>query len=77
MLWCLEAVNEFVFPLPLRSVSKDGGRHNSGKGANKEKLWVSSKEPLKQPLLKMLLNNQELSNLACNAFTDILYLLLV
>uniref|UniRef100_A0A3P9KRN5 Uncharacterized protein n=1 Tax=Oryzias latipes TaxID=8090 RepID=A0A3P9KRN5_ORYLA len=40
------------------------------------KLWVSSKEPLKQPLLKMLLNNQELSNLACNAFTDILYLLL-
>ncbi|XP_011484715.1 unconventional myosin-VIIa [Oryzias latipes] len=56
----------------FRSVSKDGGRHNSGKGANKEKLWVSSKEPLKQPLLKMLLNNQELSNLACNAFTAIL-----
>uniref|UniRef100_A0A3B3D6D1 Myosin VIIBb n=1 Tax=Oryzias melastigma TaxID=30732 RepID=A0A3B3D6D1_ORYME len=64
----LVAVSDFVLPPRLRSGSK-----GVGKGANKEKLWVSNKEPLKQPLLKTLVNNQELSVLACNAFTDILY----
>ncbi|RVE61473.1 hypothetical protein OJAV_G00171010 [Oryzias javanicus] len=38
----------------FRSGNKDGGRPSVGKGANKEKLWVSNKEPLKQPLLKTL-----------------------
>ncbi|XP_061746210.1 unconventional myosin-VIIb-like isoform X2 [Nerophis ophidion] len=38
----------------------------------KERLWVCSKEPMKQPLLKNLVGNSELSYLACNAFTGIL-----
>uniref|UniRef100_A0A8C4DL64 Myosin VIIBb n=1 Tax=Dicentrarchus labrax TaxID=13489 RepID=A0A8C4DL64_DICLA len=48
------------------------GRHGASRGVGKEKLWVCSKEPLKQPLMKYLVRNSDLSNLACNAFTDIL-----
>ncbi|KAM6918322.1 unconventional myosin-VIIb-like [Xenentodon cancila] len=71
---------EMVAPVSLkefaienfRPPSKDGGRHGASRGVSKEKLWANSKEPLKQPLLRTLVNNTELSNLACNAFTDIL-----
>ncbi|XP_032422150.1 unconventional myosin-VIIa-like isoform X2 [Xiphophorus hellerii] len=71
-------VEETVAPVSLkefalenfRSVGKGGGR--GSKGSNKEKLWIFSKEPIKQPLLKTLLNNPELSNMACNAFIAIL-----
>lgn len=65
------ALVQTIFKLfvPRRSVS--GGRQGY-KGGNREKLWVISREPLKQPLLKVLVNNSELSNLACSAFTDIL-----
>lgn len=65
------ALVQTIFKLfvPRRSVS--GGRQGY-KGSNREKLWVISREPLKQPLLKVLVNNSELSNLACSAFTDIL-----
>ncbi|XP_030630586.1 unconventional myosin-VIIa [Chanos chanos] len=40
--------------------------------ANKEKLWAVSKEPLKQPLLKSLQGNSELSQQACISHTAIL-----
>uniref|UniRef100_A0A3B3UW20 Unconventional myosin-VIIa-like n=1 Tax=Poecilia latipinna TaxID=48699 RepID=A0A3B3UW20_9TELE len=69
-------VEETVAPVSLkefalenfRSVGKGGGR--GSKGANKERLWIFSKEPIKQPLLKTLLNNPELSNMACNYMGD-------
>ncbi|MED6273572.1 hypothetical protein CHARACLAT_007774 [Characodon lateralis] len=73
-------VEETVAPISLkefalenfRSVGKDGGKHGYSKWGNKEKLWAFSKEPIKQPLMKTLAGNPELSSLACNAFTDIL-----
>ncbi|KAK7945068.1 hypothetical protein WMY93_000796 [Mugilogobius chulae] len=46
-----------------------------GVRGGREKLWVCSREPLKQPLHSSLVRNSELSNLACNAFTDILMLI--
>uniref|UniRef100_A0A3B5LHT9 Uncharacterized protein n=1 Tax=Xiphophorus couchianus TaxID=32473 RepID=A0A3B5LHT9_9TELE len=69
-------VEETVAPVSLkefalenfRSVGKGGGR--GSKGSSKEKLWIFSKEPIKQPLLKTLLNNPELSNMACNYMGD-------
>lgn len=45
-----------------------GSRHGAHKS---ERLWACSGELLRQPLLKNLMHNAELSNLACNAFTDI------
>ncbi|CAK6952096.1 unconventional myosin-VIIb-like [Scomber scombrus] len=56
----------------FRPPGKEVGRQGVSKGAGREKLWASSKEPLKQPLMKYLLRNSDLSSLACNAFTDIL-----
>ncbi|MEQ2171734.1 hypothetical protein GOODEAATRI_013808 [Goodea atripinnis] len=55
-----------------RSAGKEGGKHGYSKWGNKEKLWAFSKEPIKQPLMKTLAGNPDLSSLACNAFTDIL-----
>uniref|UniRef100_A0A3Q1HJF5 Myosin VIIBb n=1 Tax=Anabas testudineus TaxID=64144 RepID=A0A3Q1HJF5_ANATE len=52
--------------------SKDVGRHGVSKGGSREKLWACTREPLKQPLMKSLVRNSDLSYLACNAFTDIL-----
>ncbi|XP_055007885.1 unconventional myosin-VIIa-like isoform X2 [Boleophthalmus pectinirostris] len=49
----------------------EAGRQGVRRGV-REKLWVSSREPLKQPLLKSLVRNSDLSYLACNAFTAIL-----
>uniref|UniRef100_A0A3B3RG74 Myosin VIIBb n=1 Tax=Paramormyrops kingsleyae TaxID=1676925 RepID=A0A3B3RG74_9TELE len=43
-----------------------------GKGVAKEKLWASSREPLRQPLLQKLVGNSELSQQACLSFIDIL-----
>lgn len=37
-----------------------------------ERLWVCSRELLRQPLMKSLMRNSELSSLACSAFTYIL-----
>ncbi|XP_041849279.1 unconventional myosin-VIIa-like [Melanotaenia boesemani] len=70
-------VEETVAPISIkeyalehfRPAGKEGGRHGKG---TREKLWVCSREPLKQPLLKTVLQSSELSNLACNAFTAIL-----
>ncbi|XP_033838555.1 unconventional myosin-VIIa-like [Periophthalmus magnuspinnatus] len=55
----------------FRLPGKDVGRQGLQRGI-KEKLWVSSREPLKQPLLRSLVRNSDLSYLACNAFTAIL-----
>ncbi|XP_012723887.2 unconventional myosin-VIIa [Fundulus heteroclitus] len=72
-------VEETVAPVSLkefaienfRQSGKEGGRQNA-KGVNREKLWAFSKEPIKQPLIKSLVRNSELSSLACSAFTAIL-----
>ncbi|XP_038575317.1 unconventional myosin-VIIa-like [Micropterus salmoides] len=56
----------------FRPVGKDVSRHGASKAVSREKLWVCSREPLKQPLMKSLARNSELSNLACNAYTAIL-----
>lgn len=42
------------------------------RNASPEQLWLHSREPIRQPLLKKLLGNADLSHLACLAFTDIL-----
>ncbi|XP_061791016.2 unconventional myosin-VIIb-like [Nerophis lumbriciformis] len=58
---------ETVAPISLREFALDNFRL-----LGKERLWVCSKEIMKQPLLKNLVRNSELSYLACNAFTAIL-----
>ncbi|NXY42624.1 MYO7A protein, partial [Ceuthmochares aereus] len=45
------------------------------KSRGKDKLWCYTREPIKQPLLKKILGSEELSQEACMAFIDILYLL--
>ncbi|XP_051274407.1 unconventional myosin-VIIa-like isoform X3 [Dicentrarchus labrax] len=71
--------DETVAPVSLKEFALESfrppanvGRHGASRGVGKEKLWVCSKEPLKQPLMKYLVRNSDLSNLACNAFTAIL-----
>ncbi|XP_053186633.1 unconventional myosin-VIIb-like [Scomber japonicus] len=72
--------DESVAPISLKEFAlenfrppgKDVGRQGAARGAGREKLWASSKEPLKQPLMKNLLRHSDLSSLACNAFTAIL-----
>ncbi|XP_061588983.1 unconventional myosin-VIIa-like [Cololabis saira] len=66
---------ETVAPVSLKEFALENFRAPSkaaAKGLGKEKLWANSKEPLKQPLIRTLLSNSELSSLACNAFTAIL-----
>ncbi|XP_059200423.1 unconventional myosin-VIIb-like [Centropristis striata] len=68
--------DETVAPVSLKEFALENfrptGRLGASKVLSKEKLWASSKEPLKQPLMKSLVRNTELSNLACNAFIAIL-----
>uniref|UniRef100_A0AAQ5X725 Myosin VIIBb n=1 Tax=Amphiprion ocellaris TaxID=80972 RepID=A0AAQ5X725_AMPOC len=49
------------------SAGKDAGRP---KGTGKEKLWASSREPLKQPLLKSLVRKSDLNHMACSYMGD-------
>ncbi|KAG1940716.1 unconventional myosin-VIIa-like [Pimephales promelas] len=42
------------------------------KGRGKDKMWCCTREPLKQPLLKKVLNHEELSQDACQAFITIM-----
>ncbi|NXT40086.1 MYO7A protein, partial [Pelecanoides urinatrix] len=44
------------------------------KSRGKDKLWCYTREPIKQPLLKKILGSEELSQEACMAFIDILYM---
>uniref|UniRef100_A0A3Q1GIG5 Unconventional myosin-VIIb-like n=1 Tax=Acanthochromis polyacanthus TaxID=80966 RepID=A0A3Q1GIG5_9TELE len=60
------SLKEFAFEY-FRSTGKDAGRM---KGNSKEKLWVSSREPLKQPLLKSLARKSDLTHMACNYMGD-------
>uniref|UniRef100_A0A3Q2TMD6 Unconventional myosin-VIIa-like n=1 Tax=Fundulus heteroclitus TaxID=8078 RepID=A0A3Q2TMD6_FUNHE len=68
-------VEETVAPVSLKEFAienfsgKEGGRQNA-KGVNREKLWAFSKEPIKQPLIKSLARNSELSSLACSYMGD-------
>ncbi|XP_008275923.1 unconventional myosin-VIIa-like [Stegastes partitus] len=62
------SLKEFAFQR-FRSTSKAAGRV---KGPSKEKLWISTREPLKQPLLESLVRKSDLSNMAVNAFTAIM-----
>ncbi|TWW72912.1 Unconventional myosin-VIIb [Takifugu flavidus] len=64
---------ETVAPVSLKDFALEnfrpaGSRHGAHKS---ERLWACSGELLRQPLLKNLMHSAELSNLACNAFTDI------
>ena len=45
---------------------------NSAKRSRAEELWRHSREPLKQPLLKKLLNKDEMAGEACTAAHAIL-----
>ncbi|KAJ8375176.1 hypothetical protein SKAU_G00057560 [Synaphobranchus kaupii] len=65
------SLKEFSFEY-FRELSKDVNRQVMSKGVPLERLWASSREPLKQPLLKRLEGNPELSHQAGLCFTDIL-----
>ncbi|XP_071373725.1 unconventional myosin-VIIb [Centroberyx affinis] len=56
----------------FRQPSKDVNHQVISKNVAPEKLWANSREPLRQPLLKRLVGNPELSHRACLAFTAIL-----
>ncbi|XP_023999105.1 unconventional myosin-VIIa-like [Salvelinus sp. IW2-2015] len=56
----------------FRQPIKDVNRQVISKNVAPERLWVNSREPIKQPLLKKLAGNSELSHRACLAFTAIL-----
>lgn len=58
-------------PPPKRTLSKSLTL-SSARRRDKDELWRHSREPLKQPLLKKLLNKEELSQEACVAFNAIL-----
>ncbi|KAL6458208.1 hypothetical protein MHYP_G00334380 [Metynnis hypsauchen] len=58
----------------FRPPTKDVNRQVISKNVAPERLWANSREPIRQPLLKRLLGNPELSHQACQAFTDILLL---
>ncbi|XP_018612550.2 unconventional myosin-VIIa [Scleropages formosus] len=65
------SLKEFSFE-NFRQPNKDLNRHVLNKGSAPERLWVCSREPIKQPLLKTLMNNSDLSHQACLSFTAIL-----
>nr|XP_061834366.1 unconventional myosin-VIIa-like [Nerophis lumbriciformis] len=71
---------ERVAPVTLREFSleyfrkpvKDVNRQVMSRNAAPERLWLNSREPLRQPLLLGLVGNSELSHKACLAFTAVL-----
>ena len=60
------------FRLPPKSTLSRTLSLSSGKKKLTDTLWKHSREPIKQPLLKKLLNKEELSSEACVAFNAIL-----
>uniref|UniRef100_A0A8D3D1Y2 Myosin VIIBb n=1 Tax=Scophthalmus maximus TaxID=52904 RepID=A0A8D3D1Y2_SCOMX len=58
----------------FRAAGKDVGRQGSSRGFAREKLWACSREPLKQPLMKSLVRNSDLSYLACNLLPILKYM---
>lgn len=65
--------NPIFFTWFYRQPTKDVNRQVISRNVAPERLWANSREPIRQPLLKKLLGNSELSHKACLAFTDILY----
>uniref|UniRef100_A0AAY4EUK4 Myosin VIIB n=1 Tax=Denticeps clupeoides TaxID=299321 RepID=A0AAY4EUK4_9TELE len=63
------SLKEYSFEY-FRPPSKDVNKHIMSKGAAPEKLWANSREPLRQPLLKSLMGNSELSHQACQYMGD-------
>ncbi|XP_062868377.1 unconventional myosin-VIIa isoform X2 [Trichomycterus rosablanca] len=71
---------EKVKPYTLEEFSYNDFRHPAKstlsrvitKGRGKDKLWCCTREPLKQPLLRKVLNHEELSQDACLAFIAIM-----
>ncbi|KAK2848266.1 hypothetical protein Q7C36_009948 [Tachysurus vachellii] len=59
---------DYFRPPPKHTLSRVMITKNRGK----DKLWCCTREPLKQPLLKKVLVNEDLSQDACMAFIDIL-----
>ncbi|KAJ0065199.1 hypothetical protein NL108_006548 [Boleophthalmus pectinirostris] len=56
----------------FRQPAKDVNRQVISRNAAPERLWVNSREPIRQPLLLKLIGNSDLSHKACLAFTAIL-----
>ncbi|KAM9357798.1 unconventional myosin-VIIb [Symphorus nematophorus] len=56
----------------FRQPTKDVNRQVISRNAAPERLWAHSREPIRQPLLKKLVGNADLSHKACLAFNDIL-----
>ncbi|KAI1882882.1 hypothetical protein AGOR_G00239480, partial [Albula goreensis] len=64
-----------VAPMSIKEFSFEYFRQPGkavGRGAGKERLWACSRDPLKQPLLKSLVGNSDLSQQACLSFIAIL-----
>ncbi|KAM3619073.1 uncharacterized protein V6R79_002572 [Siganus canaliculatus] len=57
----------------FRQPTKDVNHQVISRNAAPERLWVNSREPIRQPLLKKLQGNPELNQRACLAFNDILH----
>lgn len=68
----LEEYSIDYFRLPPKSTLSRTLSFSSGKKKSIDALWKHSREPIKQPLLKKLLNKEELSTEACLAFNAIL-----
>nr|XP_020465549.1 unconventional myosin-VIIa-like [Monopterus albus] len=56
----------------FRQPTKDVNLQVISRNVAPERLWANSREPIRQPLLKKLVGNPELSHKACLAFTAIL-----
>ncbi|MEQ2184695.1 hypothetical protein GOODEAATRI_010668 [Goodea atripinnis] len=69
-----ELITMFLSGLTERSKQpiKDVNRQVMSRNSAPERLWAHSREPIRQPLLKNLVGNPELSHKACLAFNDIL-----
>ncbi|KAM6933947.1 unconventional myosin-VIIa-like isoform 3-T4 [Xenentodon cancila] len=59
---------DYFRPPPKHTLSRVMVTKNRGK----DKLWSCTREPLKQPLLKKVVNHEELAQDACMSFIDIL-----
>uniref|UniRef100_A0A3B4WIZ2 Myosin VIIB n=1 Tax=Seriola lalandi dorsalis TaxID=1841481 RepID=A0A3B4WIZ2_SERLL len=62
------------FSLEYFQPTKDVNRQVISRNAAPERLWANSREPIRQPLLKKLVGNPELSHKACLAFTILKYM---
>lgn len=60
------------FRVPSKYTISKNFTFSSAKRKGGDQLWKHSREPIKQPLLKKLLNKEELSHEACYAFNAIL-----